>query len=77
MGGLFVVEGSAATDGAATPFLGQRLARPTGRAPVAERDFPGIAVEAQEAAFGAMMESMTGGWTGSFEQLDAFLAEGA
>jgi uncharacterized protein YndB with AHSA1/START domain len=31
----------------------------------------------EEAAFAAMMESMTGGWTGSFEQLDAFLAEGA
>lgn len=31
----------------------------------------------EEAAFAAMMESMTGGWTGSFEQLDAFLEEDA
>ncbi|MDH7639595.1 SRPBCC family protein [Sphingomonas oryzagri] len=31
----------------------------------------------EEAAFAAMMESMTGGWSGSFEQLDAFLADGA
>lgn len=30
----------------------------------------------EEAAFAAMMESMTGGWTGSFEQLETFLAEG-
>jgi uncharacterized protein YndB with AHSA1/START domain len=31
----------------------------------------------EETAFAAMMESMTGGWSGSFEQLDAFLADDA
>lgn len=30
----------------------------------------------QEAVFAANMASMTGGWSGSFEKLDAFLAEG-
>lgn len=31
----------------------------------------------EEAAFAAMMDSMTDGWTGSFEQLDDYLAERA
>lgn len=31
----------------------------------------------EEAAFAAMMDSMTGGWTGSFEQLDDYLADSA
>ena len=30
----------------------------------------------EEAFFASMMESMNGGWSGSFEQLDAFLAAG-
>ena len=30
----------------------------------------------EEAFFASMMASMEGGWSGSFEQLDAFLAEG-
>ncbi|MBX3564977.1 MAG: SRPBCC domain-containing protein [Sphingomonas sp.] len=29
---------------------------------------------AEEAMFASMMESMTGGWSGSFDKLDAFLA---
>jgi uncharacterized protein YndB with AHSA1/START domain len=29
----------------------------------------------EEVAFAAMIESMTGGWTGSFDQLDTFLRE--
>lgn len=29
----------------------------------------------EEAFFAGMMDSMTGGWTGSFDQLDAYLAE--
>ena len=29
----------------------------------------------EEAFFGGMMDSMTGGWSGSFDQLDAYLAQ--
>jgi uncharacterized protein YndB with AHSA1/START domain len=35
------------------------------------------ATEEQRLSFEGMMSSMTGGWTGTFDQLDAFLAEGA
>ena len=34
------------------------------------------ATPAEEAFFAGMMASMNGGWSGSFEQLDAFLAGG-
>lgn len=30
----------------------------------------------EEAFFAGMMDSMTGGWSGSFDQLDAYLAQG-
>ena len=36
---------------------------------------PVDATEEQWASFRQMMESMHGGWTGSFDQLDAFLAQ--
>ncbi len=35
---------------------------------------PVDATPEEEAMFASMMESMTGGWSGSFEKLDAFLA---
>jgi uncharacterized protein YndB with AHSA1/START domain len=37
---------------------------------------PVDATAEEEAMFAGAMESMTGGWSGSFDKLDAFLAEG-
>jgi uncharacterized protein YndB with AHSA1/START domain len=34
------------------------------------------ATSEEKAFFAGMMDSMTGGWTGSFDQLDAYLAQG-